>query len=243
MPFIPRELFESASDPKITSLPEKPDLSIDDLRECCRRLWLFLVLLLQYWEDAAFATEHGDYGGPLRQDSSHRSHQAIESWDYHQHQALFVKHRALFLFGGLNEITHSEIDRCTAWVNFWHLRHSQEEWDLMHEDTKEACKRGKVFQDNTRESYRLEARSEWDIVNLHMGLYQGFPCPRYNEEAHPGDLKGKERFPTPEKLPQITHKEYECNVSFRSFHPATLHDGLTNLPIRTSYIQTTASKV
>ena len=198
MLFILRELFESASDPKITSLPEKPDLSIDDLRERCRRLWLFLVLLLQYLEDAAFATEHGDYVGPLCLDYS---------------LALFVKHCALFLFGGLNEITHSEIDRCMAWVSFGNLCHSPEEWDCMHEDTKEARKWGKVLQDNTLEAYQLEAWSEWDIVNLHMGVYQGFPCPRYNEEALPGDLKGKEHFPMPDNLPQITPKECKRNVA------------------------------
>ena len=108
-PFIPRELFETDPDPKISSLPKKPDLNVDDLRERCRRLWLFLVLLLQYWEDAAFAKENGDYGGPLSQDSS---------------LALFVKQRAQFLFGSLSEITHSEIDRCTVWVSFGNLRHS-----------------------------------------------------------------------------------------------------------------------
>ena len=75
-------------------------------------------------------TEHGDYGGPLRKDSS---------------LALFIKHHAQFLFGGLSEITHSEIDRCTVWVSFGNLRHSREEWDRMHEETKEACKRGKVL--------------------------------------------------------------------------------------------------
>ena len=32
-PFIPRELFETDPDPKISSLPEKPDLNVDDLRE------------------------------------------------------------------------------------------------------------------------------------------------------------------------------------------------------------------
>ena len=197
-PFIPRELFETAPDPKISSLPEKPDLNIDDLREHCRRLWLFLVLLLQYWEDAAFATEHGDYCGPLCQDSS---------------LALFVKHRMLFLFGGLSKITHSEIDRCTVWVSFGNLCHSPEEWDRMHKETKEASKRGKVLQDNTREAYRIEAQSEWDIVSLHIGAYQRFPCPRYNEKARPGDLKGKERFPTPDKLPQIMPEEYERNIA------------------------------
>ena len=156
------------------------------------------MLLLQYWEDAAFAKENRDYGGPLRQDSL---------------LALFVKHHAQFLFSGLSEITHSEIDRCTVWVSFGNLRHSPEEWDRMHEETKEVRKRGKVLQDNTHEAYCLEARSEWDIVNLHMGAYPGFPCPRYDPKAHPGDLKGKERFPTPNKLPQITPREYECNVA------------------------------
>ena len=196
-PFIPRELFETDPDPKISSLPKKPNLNVDDLRERCRRLWLFLVLLLQYWEDAAFAEENGDYVGPLRQDSS----------------LARIKHRAQFLFGGLSEITHSEIDRCTVWVSFGNLRHSPEEWDRMYEETKEARKRGKVLQDNTREAYRLEARSEWDIVNMHMGAYPGFPCPRYDEKARPGDLKGKESFPTPAKLPQITPREYERNIA------------------------------
>ena len=115
------------------------------------------MLLLQYWEDAAFAKENGDYGGPLRLDSS---------------LALFVKQRAQFLFGGLSEITHSEIDRCTVWVGFGILCHSPEEWDCVIEETKEARKPGKVLQDNTREAYRLEARSEWDVVNLYMGAYQ-----------------------------------------------------------------------
>ena len=115
------------------------------------------MLSLQYWEDAAFAKENGDYGGPLCQDSS---------------LALFVKQRAQFLFGGLSEITHLEIDRCTVWVSFRNLCHSPEEWDRMIEETKEACKRGKVLQDNTCEAYRLEARSEWDVVNLYMGAYQ-----------------------------------------------------------------------
>ena len=160
MLFIPKELFERALDPKIKSLPKKPDLRNGDFRESCQSLWLFLVLLLQYWEDAAFAREHRDNGAPLRQDSL---------------LALFVKHRALFLFGGLNEITHSEIDRGTAWVRFGELHHLQEEWNHMNDDTKEACKPGKVLQDNMLEAYRLEARAEWDVVNLHMGSYQGFP--------------------------------------------------------------------
>ena len=83
----------------------------------------------------------------------------------------------------------------------------------MIEETKEARKRGKVLQDNTREAYRLEARCEWDVVNLYMGSYQGFPCPRYDEKTRPGDLKGKERFPTPAALPQITPKQYQLNVA------------------------------
>ena len=82
--------------------------------------------------------------------------------------ALFVKHRAQFLFGGLSKITHSEINKCTVWVSFGNLHHSPEEWDRMYKETKEAQVRGKVLQDNTHEAYRLEARSEWDIVNLHM---------------------------------------------------------------------------
>ena len=154
---------------------------------------MYLVLVLQYWEDAAFAREHSNYGGPLRQDSK---------------LALFVKHRALFLFGGLNEITHSEINDSSAWVCFGELCHSQEEWNHMIDDTREAHKQGQVLQDNTREVYQLEARAEWDAVNLHMGSYEGFPCPCYCDDSCPGDLKGKECFPTPKEPPMLTPAEY-----------------------------------
>ena len=70
IPFIPEELMNTAPYPDYAEMPEAPDLGMGDLCQLCRDLWAYLVYLIQFWEDAAFSKQYGDYGGPLRPDAN-----------------------------------------------------------------------------------------------------------------------------------------------------------------------------
>ena len=122
IPFIPEELMNTAPYPDYAELPEAPDLDMGDIRQLCRDLWAYLVYLIQYWEDAAFSKQYRDYSGPLRPDAN---------------LSLFVRNHVLFLFGGLQEITPSEIDSRTPWCRNGNLRYGSAAWqDLIGQNIR-----------------------------------------------------------------------------------------------------------
>ena len=197
IPFIPEELMNTAPYPDYAEMPEAPDLGMGDLRQLCRDLWAYLVYLIQFWEDAAFSKQYGDYGGPLRPDAN---------------LSLFVRNRVLFLFGGLQEITPSEIDSKTPWCRNGDLRYDGTAWQGLMDKTSEARKAAGALISNAREAYRIEARHEWDTLNLYLGAYGRFPCPRFDENLRPGDLQSTERYPQPKPQPQLTAQQMQKNL-------------------------------
>ena len=195
--FIPEELMKTAPYPDYAELPEAPDLDMGDIRQLCRDLWAYLMYLIQYWEDAAFSKQYGDYGGPLRPDAN---------------LSLFIRNRVLFLFGGLQEITPSEIDSRTPWCRNGGLRNGSTAWQDLIGKTSEAHKAADALISNAREAYRIEARHEWDTLNLYLGAYGRFPCPRFDKSLRPGDLQSTDRYPQPKPQPQLTAQRMQKNL-------------------------------
>ena len=170
---IPMELMNTPNNPTNAELPGPParrENYQSDVRIHCVREWVYLLKLLQYWQDANSLYE---YGRLVRMEGK-----LMLFVFYHVNEMLNLEN----LYIQLHEIMDG-----TPWCRYYLEHHSKEDREAYFRDHINIIQGLEHLRDWLKNWYLAEAHETWHHLKIHSRDIDHLPYPQSYEDQHPGN--------------------------------------------------------